>query len=153
MVHLEKNLEEKLQKNGYNYFLENYSDATNIVVFQINHPLKMYTIKLPQKKEVTLMWVMEKINKDSIYKNFAKNFENLLPKKYKNGLNVYPTTYGIGISILFSHFQKNDLVNEVSKILKQYGVKYKNEYSDAGWVFRFKISKEKGNIEKINEIV
>jgi hypothetical protein len=105
------------------------------------------------KKETTFEYVINKIESENIYKNFSNNFKKLLPGEYKNSINVYPTTYGIGVFVLFSfRSETSKIKTEIESILKKYSIEYITEYSDAGWVFRYKISKAKENIEKINNI-
>jgi len=41
----------------------------------------------------------------------------------------------------------------VTELLDSAGISYTNEYSDARQVFRFKISKSKSNIEKLEEYI
>lgn len=56
-------------------------------------------LKTPKKQEVTLDWVLNKLNADSVYKSFASTFQRMLKD---STLNVYPTTYGIGVFVLFN---------------------------------------------------
>lgn len=74
--------------------------------------------------------------------------ELLKEEGYDKTINVYPTTYGIGVFILF-WWEGNDNIDKVKRILDDRGIEYYNEYSDKKWVYRFKISKSKSNIEKI----
>ena len=93
---------------------------------------------------------MEKINNESLYINFCNNFKSLLPEKFNNSINVYPTSYGIGVFVLFSYRNENiKIKNEIENILISKGIQYKNEYSEAGWVFRYKISKSIESLSKI----
>lgn len=82
------------------------------------------------------------------YGEFAKNMQRLLKE---NGLtdkfSVYPTTYGIGVWVIYNWSAKEDIDN-VTKLLDERGIEYYNEYSDAGWVYRYKVSKKADNIAK-----
>jgi hypothetical protein len=82
------------------------------------------------------------------YGEFAKNMQRLLNE---NGLtdkfSVYPTTYGIGIWVIFNYSAKDE-IKKVTKILNDRGIEYYNEYSEAGWVYRYKVSKKADNIAK-----
>jgi hypothetical protein len=113
------------------------------------------TIKVPKNKETTIDYILNIINKDNVYQNFCNDFKKLLPEKYKNSVDVYPTSYGIGIfvALCFSKNERENIKKEIELILTKYNIDYKNEYSDAGWVFRYKISKAKENIDKINNII
>lgn len=103
------------------------------------------------KKEMTIDYIMNKINTDKVYSNFSKEFNKIISKF---GLGAYPTTYGIGVFVAIGFRESiNSIKNEVEKALKGIGVKYLTEYSEAGWVFRYKISKSKENIEVINKFL
>ena len=110
------------------------------------------TIKLPKKKLITIEWIMNKINSDKTFKSFAKEFKKLIEKKISGTFDVYATTYGIGVSIFHNHDKENQ-IKTIENLLKEKGIKYNLEYSDAFYVLRFKISKSKENIEKINKII
>ena len=63
----------------------------------------------------------------------------------------YTTLYGIGLWDFFnSTMIHNILDKEMSGFLKSNGIDYKNEYSDAGWVYRYKFTMP---IEKINDLL
>lgn len=70
----------------------------------------------------------------------------------ENGLgktfSVYPTTYGIGIWVIYN-WNSDEHIVKVANILKENGVEFYNEYSEAGWVYRFKVSKKADNLAKI----
>lgn len=105
------------------------------------------TIK-PLKKEITIEYIINKINFNSIYTNFSKSFNKLIEL---DGYNSYPTTYGIGIFVLFC--RKTESIAKITAKLESLGIEYRNEYSDAGWVYRFRISQSKENINKINKFL
>lgn len=106
-----------------------------------------------KSKEITIEMIDKLIAKNEkaysgYYGEFAKNMQRLLNE---NGLtdkfSVYPTTYGIGIWVIFNSFVKEE-INKVTKILDERGIEYYNEYSEAGWVYRYKVSKKAENIAK-----
>ena len=110
----------------------------------------LITIKAP-KKELTYAMIQEKMNKDKTFINFCNNFKKLLPEKYKNMMDIYPTSYGIGVFVALNfRNEKSIAIAEIERILTEKNISYKNEYSDAGYVYRFLISKSKENIGKIN---
>lgn len=96
------------------------------------------------KKEMTFDYIMSKINSDKTFKNFSSEFNKVISKF---GLSAYPTSYGIGFFVAFG-FRKtiNETKEQIEKSLNEIGVKFTTEYSDAGWVFRYKISKAAENI-------
>ena len=95
------------------------------------------------KKEMTIDYIMDKISSDKVYKNFSSEFNKVI-KKF--GLCAYPTTYGIGIWNIFT-LNDSELKKKIENALNTIGVLYSTEYSDARWVFRYKISKSTKNIE------
>ena len=106
-----------------------------------------------KSKEITIEMIDKLIAKNEkaysgYYGEFAKNMQKLLNE---NGLtdkfSVYPTTYGIGIWVIFNYSAKEE-INKVTKILNDRGIEYYNEYSEAGWVYRYKVSKKSENIAK-----
>lgn len=165
MANIEKNLEDNVKNiSGYSFVSINFYDeyintvspeiATELSISYIdeNEYFNTKSIKLPKKQFVDVSWIMNKLNTDKVYINFSQKFAKILQKKGYKGLNVYPTTYGIGIFRLYnskSDIQKNDIENELNNL----GVKYSTEFSEAGWVFRYKISKSKENIDKINKLI
>jgi len=108
--------------------------------------------KLPKKKLVDLKWVMNKINKDKVYESFAKDFKKILDgADLKDNFSLYPTTYGIGIHVVFSNEPK-ELMKTVNRILTENDIDFRTEYSEAHWVFRYVISKSEVNIKRMGEI-
>jgi len=64
-----------------------------------------------------------------------------------NGLiryGFYPTEYGVGIFCFWATDAVKKAINTMAEYLKNKSIPYSNEFSDARWVFRFKlgISKE-----------
>lgn len=167
MANLSKSLSTDLSKMNMSFILRNTSDyynenvtecdANEITIFSYENGIKFYSYKLPKSKLIDFAWVMNKWVKsiDNTYESFAKDFKKILEAKgYKNSLNVYPTTYGIGIFVVFSlRKQINTIRQIIDDILTTNGIEYKNTISDAGWVFQYKISKSQKNIEKIKAII
>jgi hypothetical protein len=111
------------------------------------------TIKLPKKSSnLTIEWILSKVESDKIYQNFATEFKKLLIKEYQVNLNVYPTSYGIGIDTFNYMGFFNENKAKVEQILVKLRVLFTTEYSSASLVYRFKISKSKENIEKLKLI-
>ena len=76
---------------------------------------------------------------EQIEANFSK--ENITETLCKYGF--YTTEYGIGI---FCYFNTDGVINSVAKMtkyLKSKSIPFKNEYSDAKWVFRFVLNLDK----------
>lgn len=112
-------------------------------------------VSIPKRKyaEDNKMWearldrVISKVEKqsNSDYGKFACIMQKIVNSKLdKYGWLVYPTTYGIGLEAIFNwHFDKQS--KEIEELLNKMGVEFKTEYSDAGWIFRYKISKKEAN--------
>jgi hypothetical protein len=159
MAEIDKNLEIQLKEIGISFILhdkymnvvENPTEAIEMIIYEYEPVFKMKTIKLPKTKLVDFDYIMNKINTEKIYQNFANNFRQLLVGSgFENSINVYPTTYGIGFFVLFNFRNNNHNIKlKIDEILNNKGIEYKNEFSDAGWVFRYKISKSKENIERL----
>ena len=77
---------------------------------------------------------------------FKAPLKNDIIKKYKdqnrvNKFYYYTTLYGIG---MFSFFTTNviDANLKLAKYLQEQKISYYNEFSDAGWAYRFVINKD-----------
>lgn len=127
-----------------------FEQADTIVFLFPKNDISNYigkSFKLPKKKQVDLSYFVEKIEADSIYISFAKKFGQLINE---NGLSCYPTTYGIGVFVAVGYRNSiNEIKSKIETLLTDRGIEYKTEYSEAGWVFRYKISKSKENIAKL----
>lgn len=81
-------------------------------------------------KACLLAQIENNFNKDSISETLCK-------------YGFYTTEYGIGI---FCYFNTDGVINSIAKMteyLKQKSIPYKNEFSDARWVFRFVLNLDK----------
>ena len=87
---------------------------------------------------------VEKENKTE-YGKFSATIQKVIDKQMPNhNFLVYPTTYGIGLWAMYN-FNFNEQASEIENILNTNKIDYKTEYSDARWVFRYKISKKEVN--------
>jgi len=106
---------------------------------------KTKTWKLP--KNADLNWVAEKIARwqGSSFNNLRSTFEKLGLKG-----NIYYTSFGFSYDCFFkdSEAMKKETA-ELKTELDRLDIKYQNEYSDAFWVYRFRISQSKENLNKI----
>lgn len=120
-----------------------YEEADTLVVsmdFVFNN------LKTPKYKEVTLEWVLDKINKGNSYKNLSQ----YLRKVFGYSIDIYPTSYGIGIDTLFGKYENR--AKMVAEKLSELGLKFRNEFSDAGWVYRFIVSKDRDNMKILESL-
>lgn len=101
---------------------------------------------------MTIEWILSKVQSEGVYQNFATEFKKILVKEYQINLNVYPTSYGIGIDTFNYQGFFNENRKKVENFLTKLNINFSTEYSSASLVYRFKISKSKKNIEKIKLI-
>lgn len=106
-----------------------------------------------KSKEITIEMIDKLIAKNEkaykgAYGQFALQMQKLLKENKLYSLSVCPTTYGIGVWVIYN-WNADEQVQKVAKILKEKGVEFYNEYSEAGWVYRFKVSKKADNLAKI----
>lgn len=79
-------------------------------------------------------------SKKCLLEQIEQNFNN---PEITNALiryGFYCTEYGIGIYSLWQTKQVIEAINKMHSYLQSRSMPYKNEFSDAGWVFRFKLS-------------
>lgn len=101
------------------------------------------------KKETTIEYVLAKINSEKAYKSFAHEFNKIISKI---GASAYPTTYGIGVFVAVGFRSAiSETKSKIELALKEIGVAFTTEYSDAGWVLRYKISKSVSNFSIIEK--
>jgi len=107
-----------------------------------------------KSKEITVDYVLKLVEKDrkvysGTYGKFAIAMQRLCKERgYNNRFLVYPTTYGIGIW-LFYNFHADENIADIKSLMDERGIEYYNEYSDKRWVYRFKVSKKRENIERM----
>lgn len=119
-----------------------------------------YGDKLIMKKEnvkskrITADYVQKLIAKNEkaysgYYGTFALNMQKLLKANgLDNCFSVYPTTYGIGVWVIYNWNADKD-IDKVTALLDARRVEYYNEFSERGWVYRYKISKRAENIARV----
>ena len=107
-----------------------------------------------KSKEITVEYVLKLVEKDrkvyaGTYGKFAMCMQKLCKERgLTNKFLVYPTTYGIGVW-LFYNFHAEENIADVKSLMDERGIEYYNEFSDHHWVYRFKVSKKRENIERM----
>lgn len=112
-------------------------------------------VRFPKKKwseseedfEARLDKLIAKVEKENKteYGRFSATIQKVIDKQMpQHNFLVYPTTYGIGLWAMYN-FNFNEQAREIENILNTNKIEYKTEYSDARWVFRYKISKKEVN--------
>jgi len=112
------------------------------------HGTKTKTFKLPKKYDI--QWLSDKISQwlNSDYQNLRPIFERLGIKG-----NIYYTSFGFSYDMFFkSQKDLDDDTESIKKELDKLGIKYTNEFSDMRWVYRFRISQARENIDKIKDL-
>lgn len=102
---------------------------------------KMRTYKIPKKESnLTPDWILKKISDFDV--SHYKSLSNEMKKLNLNYGRVYPTSYGLGYTLVgqdIKEFEKE--AKMIADFLEQKGYKFQNEFSEKGWVYRFKIRK------------
>lgn len=135
--------------------IERHCDPYEYDTLYVTHDGEQMLVKKEnvKSKQITVEYVLKLVEKDrkvyaGTYGQFAIAMQRLCKEKGFNGFHVYPTTYGIGVW-LFYNFSAEKHIAQVEQIMKERNVEYYNEYSEARWVYRFKVSKKRENIERI----
>lgn len=127
-------------------------------------------IKTPENQENlfktvinSILAYLEKIDRSSLKNfdvetNYKKDFFENFKIKNSNYFNhnlVYPTTYGLGYyCLLLNESTFNGINKKISKFLKENTIDFKNEFSNACWVYRFKFkSLKENNIKLLNNLI
>tara|TARA_R110002012_G_C11540162_1_gene601338 strand:+ start:360 stop:914 length:555 start_codon:yes stop_codon:yes gene_type:complete len=107
----------------------------------INQHISKYEMKLPKYEFIEGKVVAIYPKKQDVIKKYTSNRVS----KY----HYYTTLYGIG---MFAFFTKDIAIAtaKLAKYLKDNNISYSNEYSDAGWAYRFVIGKK---VEEHNDLL
>lgn len=120
-------------------------------------------VKMPYKKctetwadfEARVDKVIARVEKESKgrYAEFSNLMQRIVNERIKDcSYLTYPTTYGFGLEAIFNwNFDKQ--AAEIEALLNEMGIDYTTEYSEAGWVFRYKISKAADNQNLIENLL
>jgi hypothetical protein len=115
---------------------------------KIENLLKSFLVKYASRK--TEYRIIDGCFKTVSIKNEV--MQNIIQKNQNRVLSgmFYTTLYGIGFWCIFS--SKNDMViaKNLHSFLNDKNIPYENEFSDAGWVYRFVINKD---VEMHNDLL
>lgn len=149
-----------LADEGYSDFYltdDSFNDCSAEVATQWNavsweEGYRSYRDKLPKNKPVTAEYILNRIARQQDRKsiNYIKLFRKIPFLKGKT-FAIYAASYGIGLEALF--MDREDLKKKVSEWLKSNGIDFTTEYSEAGWVYRFKFSQNQENINQIKKVI
>jgi hypothetical protein len=108
---------------------------------KIDNLLKMFITCFASKHRTVFVddngKVVYETNKKEVLKTIVEKNQNRVSK----GL-FYTTLYGIGFWAIFCMKEDVETAKELAEYLKSKSVDYRNEWSDAGWVYRFVIGKD-----------
>lgn len=120
-------------------------------------------VKMPYKKctetwadfEARVDKVIARVEKESKgrYAAFSNLMQRIVSERIKDcSYLTYPTTYGFGLEAIFNwNFDKQ--AAEIEALLNEMGISYTTEYSEHGWVFRYRISKAAENQNLIENLL
>jgi hypothetical protein len=112
-------------------------------------------VKFGKSKMVTFDMIVDKIQKsekiDNVYKSFTVKFKELLNRSGIRFGDVFATSYGIGVLLPYNN-KSVEMKQQISNLLDFHGIKYSTDTSDAGWVFRYRISKTADNIKAMENV-
>ena len=136
--------------------IDRHCDPYEFTTLYVEHDGGQMLVKKEnvKSKEITVEYVQKLVEKDrkvyaGTYGKFAMCMQKLCKERgLTNKFCVYPTTYGIGVWI-FYNFNADKHIAQVEEIMKERDIEYYNEYSDHRWVYRFKVSKKRENIERM----
>ena len=112
--------------------------------------------KVAKSFVVTEEWIAKVIEREQKaysgkYGQFAIDIQRMFAEKFSNGNvlgSIYPTTYGIGVWV-FYNWKKDECIAKVREVLDGMNVEYSNEFSEAGYVYRFRVSKKSENRKRL----
>ena len=88
-------------------------------------------------------------SKDSLMQQIQDKFNQSDIKNVMLRHGLYSTNYGIGIFILFETSFSIEAITEFKKYLQSNSIPFTNEFSDARWVYRFKLNIDKQTHQSI----
>ena len=106
------------------------------------------SIPLPKNLDnITVEWVSDKIS--SYLNNPTKNLRPVFQKLGLRG-NIYYTSFGFSYDCFMKNKDTFDTETQLLKdTLTNMNIAYTNEFSDAYWVYRFRVSQSKDNSARI----
>lgn len=129
-----------------------FEHATEVTVYCFATNF-MRTFQLPKKKLVDLAWIMNKVQVteegEQAFVSLTKTVTKWLKAQGMNHFSVYAASYGIGLCVVFGSDKTVDTINTLAAKLTEQGIKFRNEFSDGRWAYRFVISKSKANMEQL----
>ena len=94
-------------------------------------------MKTPKEKEVTWEWISQRLFAE-VKSTYIDLYQYLKPL-----FGIQATSFGVSVDTLWKVDEKKERVR--SK-LKELGLKFREEFSEGGWAYRFIVSKCKENM-------
>lgn len=88
-------------------------------------------------------------SKQELMQQIEENFHNKSITENLIRYGFYNTEYGIGIFIVFNTVWVDKSVEKMKEYLDSKGIPYRNEFSDARWVYRFVLNLDKNKHGRI----
>ena len=127
-------------------------------VLWVNAPSGSREYKIPKKKAVTLEWMMSRVEKV-----FAKSMvgrvlreisRQVIGEESLSAISMYPATYGIGLALERRGTGRDrKRIEAVGTYLEENGIVFGREVSEGRWVYRFRLSTQKENIDRLLALV
>lgn len=116
-----------------------------------------FCFTIPKNQENLLksfITAMARSQKKEGFEGFLEAFKAKNSNYFNHNL-VYATTYGLGYYCLFFNQNHFDNINkQISQFLQENNIVFKNEFSAAFWVYRFKFkSLKENNINLLNNLI
>lgn len=103
-----------------------------------------WTDKTPEQQEQAYYHHSSNMySKAKLMEQVEANFNNPEITQGLNRYGFYATEYGIGTFVLFATRYVQQSIFEMGEYLKAQSIAFSNEYSEKGWVLRFKINASK----------
>lgn len=110
-----------------------------------------HPMKVNKNKEFKLETFYNKINKENVFINLSTILDKI---DWVKNNNFFPTSYGIGVdTFMIGSKVLDNRIKLMEDFLSGKGIKYYTEYSNAYFVYRFKISKCEKNINILNSLI
>jgi len=133
--------DEKMLRSFITAFTSKYREP-NPAAYDYTYGGKVYTWaeKTPEEREFCY-WhhASNMYSKTELLKQIEDNFskDSIAAGLIKYGF--YPTEYGVGIFCFWMTKSVNTAIVEMTKHLQKLSIPFTNEFSDAKWVYRFKL--------------
>lgn len=139
--------EEKMLRSFITAFCSKYTEP-NPASYDYVYGGKQYFWKdksEEEKEQCIFHHRSRQYSKDQLMKQVSDNFnkESIQDALLKYGF--YHTEYGLGIFCFWETEYVVNSINKLKQFLSTQGIPFKNEFSDAKWVFRFKLNLTKEN--------